>query len=219
MKFVEKNLSDLKESPYNPRKISKQAKIGLSESLERFGLVQHVIYNVRTGNIVGGHQRYKFMKEKNVEKMMVVEVDLDDLQEKSLNIELNNTAIQGEWSERIESLLNQVKNSDKSLFDRLKFDDLEDQLDRSAGINMQCPCCQYKWQFKSAQARIANQDDIEKLNDSKAEPIPPPTPEDQKEIQEFAAEMSAQPPKEESKPTKKEDAVDKAFDFSDGEDE
>lgn len=212
MPLVMKKLSELKLAPYNPRKIGKKAKIGLAESIERFGLVQPIVWNKTTGNIVGGHQRYHILVEKKVESTEVYEVELSEEQEKALNIELNNPAIQGEWTERIEGLLQDIKKADNSLYDRLKFDDLEAELDRSAGINMSCPCCQYKWQFKNGQARVANQKDLEVLNDSKVDPVPPPTTQEQKEVQNIAAEMSATTPT----PAKPENP-DKAFDFSDDE--
>ena len=85
-----KKLSDLKPASYNPRVISVSAKTGLSASLEKFGIVQPIVWNKRTGNIVGGHQRCKVLIESSVEETDVVVVDLSDEEEIALNIALNN---------------------------------------------------------------------------------------------------------------------------------
>lgn len=190
MPYVKKKLSELNPAPYNSTKISKSAKIGLGESIERFGLVQHIVWNKRTGNIVGGHRRYECLKEKNVQETTVYEVDLTDEEEMALNIELNNTAIQGEWTERIDGLLSKIRKVDSNLFERLRFDTLEAELDKESGINTHCPCCQYKWNLKNHQARVATQAELDFLNDPNVEPILPPSPEEQKEIEELAEEMS-----------------------------
>jgi len=58
-KIVKMKIADLNPAPYNPRKISNRAMTGLSASIVRFGLVQPVIWNEKTGNVVGGHQRLK----------------------------------------------------------------------------------------------------------------------------------------------------------------
>lgn len=54
-----------------------------------------MIWNKRSGNIVGGHQRAKVMQDLGYESITCIVVDLDDLQEKTLNIALNK--ITGEW--------------------------------------------------------------------------------------------------------------------------
>ena len=51
-----KRLSDLSPAPYNPRTITADALDGLRHSVERFGLVEPVIWNRQTGHVVGGHQ-------------------------------------------------------------------------------------------------------------------------------------------------------------------
>jgi hypothetical protein len=50
---------DLAEAPYNPRVIT-DAQLGrLGKALERFGDLGGIVFNRRTGNLVGGHQRVK----------------------------------------------------------------------------------------------------------------------------------------------------------------
>ena len=55
-------LADLTPAEYNPRTISAEAMAGLSASMERFGLVQPIIWNRRTERVVGGHQRLKVLE-------------------------------------------------------------------------------------------------------------------------------------------------------------
>lgn len=124
---VEMNLEELTPADYNPRKISKKAKEGLNSSINRFGLVQTIVWNKRTGNIVGGHQRFDVLKEQGIETADVTVVDFAEADEVALNIALNNPAIQGEWDDNIEELLTSLK-ADDEMFNSLQFDDLADSL-------------------------------------------------------------------------------------------
>ncbi|MDY8022967.1 transcriptional regulator [Paenibacillus polymyxa] len=70
----------------------------MKASIESFGYVEPIIWNERTGNMVGGHQRYKIMTNDLEHKELAVSVvNLDDQQEKLLNIALNK--ISGDWDE------------------------------------------------------------------------------------------------------------------------
>ncbi|MGG4207019.1 transcriptional regulator [Paenibacillus jamilae] len=70
----------------------------MKASIESFGYVEPIIWNERTGNMVGGHQRYKIMNNDLEHKELAVSVvNLDDQQEKLLNIALNK--ISGDWDE------------------------------------------------------------------------------------------------------------------------
>ena len=51
-----KRLSNLSPALYNQRTITAGALDGLRHSVERFGLVEPVIWNRQTGHAVGGHQ-------------------------------------------------------------------------------------------------------------------------------------------------------------------
>ena len=57
--------------------------------MERFGAVQPIIWNERSGYVVGGHQRLKVLRRKKVQEVAVVVVDLDETEEKALNLALN----------------------------------------------------------------------------------------------------------------------------------
>ena len=84
-----KPLAELREAPYNPRTISDEMLDSLSRSIERFGLVEPIVWNRRTGNVVGGHQRLKVLQAQGVEATDVVVVDLAPDEERTLNLALN----------------------------------------------------------------------------------------------------------------------------------
>jgi len=127
-KTVKKSMSELKPAAYNPRQISERAKEGLTNSLERYGLVQPIVWNKRTGNIVSGHQRYGILQKEGVLDTDVIEVDLDEQEEIKLNITMNNTAIQGDFNSDIGDMLKKINSESSELFESLRMDDLADSL-------------------------------------------------------------------------------------------
>lgn len=58
-----RNLSDLNGNPKNPRTISKHDGTALAKSMEEFGDLSGIVFNVRTSQLVGGHQRISVLKE------------------------------------------------------------------------------------------------------------------------------------------------------------
>lgn len=52
-------VGDLKNAPYNPRKITDEKAEFLKRSLKQFGDISGVWHNVRTGNVGGGNMRTK----------------------------------------------------------------------------------------------------------------------------------------------------------------
>ena len=93
------SVDKLKPAKYNPRKDLKPgdpAYEKIKRSLHDFGYVDPVIWNEVTGNIVGGHQRYKVLKAEGVTEIDCVVVHIENPQdEKALNIALNKAV--GEW--------------------------------------------------------------------------------------------------------------------------
>jgi hypothetical protein len=98
LEIVKKKLSDLNPAEYNPRLDLKPGDPDyekLKRSIEQFGSVDPIIWNKRTKNIVGGHQRFKILLDMGVKETEVSVVDLDDKQERLLNVALNK--ISGDW--------------------------------------------------------------------------------------------------------------------------
>ena len=125
-----KKLKDLHPAEYNPRIISSSAKEGLAASLEKYGLVQPIIWNKRSGSIVGGHQRWKVMMDEGDPEKEVdtVVVDLNEMDEIALNIALNNPEIQGDFTEQTIDILDEISKDSKEAFGELKLSDLRDEL-------------------------------------------------------------------------------------------
>ncbi|MCG8407879.1 MAG: DNA modification methylase [Phycisphaerales bacterium] len=122
-------------APYNPR-LSLQPTDPeyqkLKRSLETFGCVEPLVWNRRTGHLVGGHQRLKVLRSQGCTEVSVSLVDLSIEQEKALNVALNR--IQGGWDEpKLAELLQgltQVPDFDVSLtgFDRVEMGQLLDRM-------------------------------------------------------------------------------------------
>ena len=100
---VEVKRSAIHLAGYNPRKISDEAKKTLKRGIKKFGLVGGLVANKRTGmTLVSGHQRLSVMDELNKypenDYLIRVElIDVDEKQEKELNILTNNPNAQGSW--------------------------------------------------------------------------------------------------------------------------
>lgn len=92
--------SEIKNAPYNPRKIGDKEQKALRKSLKTHGLVETLVWNKKTGNLVGGHQRLSqldVLEGKADYELTVAMVNVTDKQEKELNIALNNPSMQGEY--------------------------------------------------------------------------------------------------------------------------
>jgi len=92
---------------YNPRTISDSAMRGLKKSTAEFGLVQAIVWNKKTQRVVGGHQRLQTLDPD--EHTDVVEVDLDLIREKALNLALNSGHIAGEFTAGLGDLLAELE--------------------------------------------------------------------------------------------------------------
>jgi hypothetical protein len=100
---VELNRSAIHLANYNPRKISDESRKTLKRGIKKFGLVGGIVVNKRTGlTVVSGHQRLSVMDElqkfpDNDYRIRVDVIDVDEQQEKELNILMNNPNAQGSW--------------------------------------------------------------------------------------------------------------------------
>ena len=110
MEVIYKPVSELIPAPYNPRRPlveTSSAYRKLKTSLERFGLVEPLLWNRRTGHLVSGHQRLRILQasastpgqkpDAEPLEVPVVVVDLPLPEEQALNIVLNNREAQGQW--------------------------------------------------------------------------------------------------------------------------
>jgi len=68
-------VKDLRPANYNPRKISDQKLKLLAAAMREFGDLSGIVFNRRTGNLVGGHQRVKSFDQ----TWKVVKRDCEDI--------------------------------------------------------------------------------------------------------------------------------------------
>ena len=109
-------LEKLNPAKYNPRKDLKPGDPEyekLKKSMETFGYVEPIVWNKRTGNIVSGHQRLKILEHQGQREIETVVVDLDEQQEKALNITLNK--VSGGWD--LPKLADLISELDDGIFD------------------------------------------------------------------------------------------------------
>lgn len=151
-KFVPKvvHRSQINEAAYNPRYMPDSARRRLSGGLGKLGLLEPLVWNERTGNLVGGHQRLSILdakaKSKNY-RITVSAVDLSPAEERAANVLLNNPEAQGQWDfEKFEAMVT----------------DKDDPLDlEAAGLN---PGDVFQLFGEGALAERAD-DSLEKLSD------------------------------------------------------
>lgn len=119
---------DIKRAPYNPRLIDSENKKRLEAGIKENGLVEPIVWNKRTGNLVSGHQRLSILDKLEQSKdyeIDVAVVDVDEKTEKKLNVQLNNSSMQGTFD--FELLGDLALEFDNGLFD-LGFSDFDAEM-------------------------------------------------------------------------------------------
>lgn len=85
-------ISLLNAAPYNPRKDLQPGDLEyqkIARSIEKYGCVEPIIWNEKTGNVIGGHQRLKVLAATGAVEVDVSVVQLSLEDEKALNLALN----------------------------------------------------------------------------------------------------------------------------------
>ncbi|REJ65842.1 MAG: hypothetical protein DWQ31_16650 [Planctomycetota bacterium] len=122
------SLAQLTGDAANPRKISDEGAAGLAKSLEKFGDLSGIVFNVQTGELVTGHQRVKQIQAKWPEaKIEVVDtdrgviridaerffavrvVDWSKAKQRAANVAANNAKIQGKFTSDLSTYLLEVE--------------------------------------------------------------------------------------------------------------
>lgn len=119
------NITEVKPSEYNPRMISNEEYNKLKESIDKFGLTDPIIINLKNNTIIGGHQRYSVIKNefKDMKLYMFeignigwitssLEFNIDNFDDEILlNINLNSQ--NGEWDlKKLKSLVEELEMND-----------------------------------------------------------------------------------------------------------
>lgn len=112
----------IKNAPYNPRIMDKKAKERLRKNIAKHGLVAALTWNRRTGNLVGGHQRLEQLDALEGRKdydLTVCVIDVDEREEATLNVQLNNPSMQGKSD--LDKLANMSEEFELDLAEDLGF--------------------------------------------------------------------------------------------------
>ena len=143
----------VKLTPYNPRKMTPNAQQALRSSMEAFQDISGIVWNVRTGNLVSGNHRWEELvaqyEEDGIDLVkihpdydyymingfgeftgyLLREVDWDEDTEKAANIAANSEKLQGEFTNALGPLLEEIQEKGSSisegLFIDLRFNDLK----------------------------------------------------------------------------------------------
>lgn len=149
MQIIIKQVKELDLAAYNPRKDLQPGDPEyekLKKSILEFDYIDPIIWNQRTGRVVGGHQRLKILQELGYTEIEVSVVDLSEDKEKALNIALNK--ISGDWDlPKLKDLLQELESSDfdieitgfdtdeiNGIFDQFKTEVKEDDFDLEAAV-------------------------------------------------------------------------------------
>lgn len=89
MRIVRKKISDMERATYNPRIDLIPGDMeyeNLRRSIKTYGMIIPVVWNERTNRVVGGHQRLTVLENEGETEVDVSVVDLDETQERQLNV-------------------------------------------------------------------------------------------------------------------------------------
>lgn len=124
-KTEKRKLNELRPWERNPRQATEKQWQDLEKSLEKFSLADPLIIN-KDNTIIGGHFRWKVLKEKGIEEVDVRVPDrqLSEKEVEELNVRLNKNL--GEWDYDL------LANFDEDLLKGIGFED--EELDEIFGI-------------------------------------------------------------------------------------
>lgn len=165
--YREVKLADMHPAEYNPRYDLQPGDIEydrLKKSITKNGLLQPIVWNEVTGNIVGGEQRWKVLSELGVESCTCAVVHMEDENdEKAANLALNrahgsfeDTLLQAMFKDMdLEDLDTEEMGFDADEVEHimLGFGSMEDEdifdLDmepEKKPAMVKCPCCGKKFE-------------------------------------------------------------------------
>lgn len=137
------SIKDLKPAECNPRIITPEALDGLKSSVSEFGDIGGIVFNVRLGCLVAGHQRVAALREKFGDGLTIEPdgcgngridtaagpfgvrfVDWDETRTRAAMLVANNPEIQGDWTDAAADMLNRLREESGDIFAAMKLDGL-----------------------------------------------------------------------------------------------
>lgn len=133
-------LAEMMPAEYNPRKDLQpddREWEKIEASISAFGMVEPIVFNRRSGRIVGGHQRAKVLAHRGETEVDVSIVDLSDEDEKILCAKLNR--VKGYWdTTKLAELLTEIKEATGDLevtgFDDWEYESLTQDYDHIGNL-------------------------------------------------------------------------------------
>lgn len=150
-------IGDLTPDERNPRTITDAAASGLQKSLTEFGDISSIVFSLKTGRLIAGHQRVRqlalhyghnleivpprdktergWIECPNGDLFAVRFVDWDQERARLANVAANNQHIAGEWDdEALGELLGDLKEEFGDVFDELRLTELfnDDDIEESS---------------------------------------------------------------------------------------
>jgi len=143
-------VGELTAAPWNPRAIDAESAQGLGFSMDTFGDISGLVFNVRTGHLVCGQQRRdKLPPDSKIESVVNFEepdgevgtvgygqithggthwrvrfVDWEEIKEKAANLAANNAAIAGQFTEGAGIIVEEVNVTNPELAEGLRLEEI-----------------------------------------------------------------------------------------------
>jgi hypothetical protein len=121
-------VDELAPAKDNPREWNGTRMGRLKASLRRFGMVEPLVWNERTQQLVGGHMRLSALKAMGVKEVPVVRVNITAQEEMALRLTLNNRAAQGRWHDRVKAQVAETQLQLPDFWKELAIGEILDQL-------------------------------------------------------------------------------------------
>ena len=144
-------LSDLHPNMKNPRTISPRTKGGLSYSMQEFGDLSGFVFNVRSGQLVSGHQRKDILPADSPithfremvdstgtvgigvvmgegKSWHVRFVDWDMAKERAANLIANNPHLSGTFTDDVDEILRSIEEETPDIFDQAMLNSLHPEV-------------------------------------------------------------------------------------------
>jgi hypothetical protein len=167
---------------------------GLGHSIDRFGMLVPIVWNEKSGNVVGGHQRLRHLQEVGDKETDVVVVNLEPTEEMALNIALNSPKLRGQFTKDVVGLLDKASSGLGEAFAEIGLEDLHNFVKRlkfdagpgsgpgsgpgpgrndsdvnpGANVVVTCPRCRSRWEMATGKvlSNAVEEEHKEQVEDS-----------------------------------------------------
>ena len=117
IQYSQKRADEFTAHPLNPRLHPQHQRDVINSSLNRFGWVSPVIVNIRTGNLIDGHERvWQALSQGDDTLVPYIEVDIDEDKEAELILSYDKSTLLAEYDPvNVATLLDMVNTDDEVL--------------------------------------------------------------------------------------------------------